>query len=354
MRIGHTAPLDAGKLIVQTLGDRADLIVADDDLLIALGQLADGRDHCGGSGAPGLLQSTVLGSLEKLLGGDTALLHLIAPVLQQLDAGAAGDAGQHGAIQIGGKDLAGHLEHDIHGADLLDILAVDAVQPQNLAVPLGLGPVAGPQGCGVVSASLGHTGTALDGADVLVLHIDLDGIQPLGIVGAHGADNDNVLAVVRAVYTQSSVQSDHKGPDIQGGVLLVGDPVSLQLDQLRDAGQSQLLRDLGQGDTLGRVIHPADVVHGAEQLDGTIVGAVSLQALKDLLGVVEHLGRRVNLEGSIGDNAGVMPSLAGVIVHDEHMIGHALAKHQSRGLGLLLQSLGAGDLDLLHLGFLLK
>ena len=98
------------------------------------------------------------------------------------------------------------------------------------------------------------------------------------------------------------------------------------------------------------VVHPADTVHGAEQLDGAVIGAVGLQALKDLLGVVEHLGRRIDLEGSIGDDAGVVPALAGVIVHDEHMIGHALAEHQSGGLGLLLQSLSAGDLDLLHNG----
>ena len=188
------------------------------------------------------------------------------------------------------------------------------------------------------------------GADVLVLHVDLDGIQPLGIVGAHGTDDDDVLAVVGAVYTQSGVQADHKGTDVQGGILLVGDPVPLQLDQLRDAGQGQILGDLGQGDTLSRVVHPADIVHGAEQLDGAVIGAVGLQALKDLLGVVEHLGRRIDLEGSIGDDAGVVPALAGVIVHDEHMIGHALAEHQSGGLGLLLQSLSAGDLDLLHNG----
>ena len=227
---------------------------------------------------------------------------------------------------------------------------MDAVQPQHLAVALLLGPVAGPERRGVVAAGLGHAGAALDGADILVLHIDLDRIQPLRIVGAHGADDDDVLAVVGAVYAQGGVQADHKGTDIQGGVLLVGDPIPLQLDQLRDASQGQLLGDLGQRDPLGGVVHPADVVHGPEQLDGAVVSAVGLQALKDLLGIVKHLGRGVDLEGGIGDDAGIVPALAGVIVHDEHMIGHALAEHQSGGLGLLLQSLSAGDLDLLHNG----
>ena len=227
---------------------------------------------------------------------------------------------------------------------------MDAVQPQHLAVTLGLGPVAGPQGGGVVAAGLGGAGAALDGADVLVLHIDLHRVQPLGVVGAHGADDDDVLAVVGAVHAQSGVQAHHKGTDVQGGVLLMGHPVLLHLDQLGDAGQGQVLGDLGQSHTLGGRVHPAHVVQGAEQLDGAVLGAVGLQTLKDLLGIVEHLGRRVDLQGGVGDDPGIVPALTGVIVHDEHMVGHALAEHQGGGVRLLFQRLRAGNFDLLHVG----
>ena len=82
MGISHAAPLDAGQLVIQLLGDLTNLVVVDDALLIALGQLADGRDDGGGAGAPGLFQSAVLGGLEELLGGDAALLNLITPILQ--------------------------------------------------------------------------------------------------------------------------------------------------------------------------------------------------------------------------------------------------------------------------------
>ena len=61
MGIGQAAPLDAGELVVQALGDRANLVVADGDLLVALGQLADGGHHGGGAGAPGLLQLAAFG-----------------------------------------------------------------------------------------------------------------------------------------------------------------------------------------------------------------------------------------------------------------------------------------------------
>ena len=231
---------------------------------------------------------------------------------------------------------------------------MDAVQPQDLGVTLLLGAVARPQGGGVVAAGLGHAGAAPNGADVLVLDIDLGGGQSLGVVGAHRADDDDILAVVGGVDAQGGVQTNDKGTDIQGGVLLIGDPLLIQLDQLSDTGQGQVFRHLGQGNALAGQVQPTHVVHGAEQLDGAVCGAVGFQTLEDLLGVMEDLGGWVDLEGGIGDDAGVMPALTLVIVHHKHVVGHILAEDQLGGVRLLLPLLGAGDLDLLHLGFLLK
>ena len=63
---------------------------------------------------------------------------------------------------------------------------------------------------------------------------------------------------------------------------------------------------------------------------------------------MQHLGGGVDLQGAIGDDAGIVPALALVIVHDEHMVGHVLAKDQSGGVRLFLQFGGAGDFDLFH------
>lgn len=113
-------------------------------------------------------------------------------------------------------------------------------------------------------------------------------------------------------------------------------------------GHGQLGGDLGQAHTLGGVVHALDVAVGAEQLDRAVGGAIGLQTLEDLLGIVQHLGGGVNLQGAIGDDAGIVPALALVIVHDEHMVGHVLAKDQSGGVRLFLQFGGAGDFDLFH------
>ena len=78
------------------------------------------------------------------------------------------------------------------------------------------------------------------------------------------------------------------------------------------------------------------VAVGPEQLDGVVGGAVGLQTLKQLLGVVEHHAGRVQGEGLIGDDAGIVPALTLGVVHQEHVVGEDLAKAQLglvRGLG---------------------
>ena len=58
------------------------------------------------------------------------------------------------------------------------------------------------------------------------------------------------------------------------------------------------------------------------------------------------------LKRAVGDNAGVVPALTGVIVHDNHVVGHGLAEHQSGGVRLLFQNSGTGDFNF-HSTFLL-
>ena len=154
--------------------------------------------------------------------------------------------------------------------------------------------------------------------------------------------------MVGAVDPQGGIRTDHEGPDIQGGALFVGDPVPLQFDQLRDAGQGQFLRNLRKAQTLGGLVHPGNVVQGPEQLDSAVGGAVSLQALEDLLRIVQDLGGGVNLQGAVRNDAGIVPALALVIVHNKHMVRHALAEHQGGGSGLFLQHRGAGNFDIYH------
>ena len=75
-------------------------------------------------------------------------------------------------------------------------------------------------------------------------------------------------------------------------------------------------------------LHTLGVLFGAEQLDGVIRRAVRLHSLEALLRIVENHTGRIHGNRCIGDNAGIMPTLFGVIVHDKHMVGKDFTKTQ--------------------------
>ena len=218
---------------------------------------------------------------------------------------------------------------------------MNAVQPEHLGVAVLLRPLPGADGGGVVAAALGVAGAALDGADVLVLHIDLHRVDSLGVVCAHRAGDDAEQVVVGGVHAQGGSGGDDEGTDIQGGARLGGHPAGLQAHELLNGGQGVLLRQGGDAHALTGGVDAPDVLHGAEELHPAVGAAVGLQALKDLLGIVEHHGGGLQGEGAVGHDAPVVPALAGGVVHDKHMVGKGLAEDQRVGIGLRLEHRGA-------------
>ncbi|MPN41001.1 hypothetical protein SDC9_188541 [bioreactor metagenome] len=49
---------------------------------------------------------------------------------------------------------------------------------------------------------------------------------------------------------------------------------------------------------------------------------------------MQHARGRADEDISVGDDVPVVPALSFVIVHDEHVVGKLLAKHQLVGIGL--------------------
>ena len=312
-------------------------------------QLLDRGDDCGGTSAEDLLQLTLAGGLHDVRNGQLALDDIIAPILQQLDAAAAGNAGQNGADGCSGVDLAVDLEHDVHAADFLNVLLLHAVQPQHLCIALLLGQLTGLDGSSIVAAALGEAGQAGGGTDVLILNVDADGVDALGVVSTGGSTDDAEDIVLGSVHAQTHIICKNEGTDVQGSTIGVGHPVALHIHQSLNSLHKILFRDLGDAQTVGGILETLCVAIRAEQLNGVIRGAVSLHALKDLLRIVEHHRGRVQREGCIGDDAGIVPALALGIIHHKHVVGKFLAEAQ---LGLVLRLLlgrsGTSDLDIQH------
>ena len=147
---------------------------------------------------------------------------------------------------------------------------------------------------------------------------------------------------------------DGEGTDVQRGALRVGDPVLLHFHNGLHGLNEVLHGDLGDAQAVLGVVHAAGVAVRAEQLDLTLSGAIGLHTLEALLSIVEHHGGGIQGDGGIGDDPGIMPALALVIVHDEHVIGENFAEPQLALVGGLgLGRRGLGDLDIQHLDTLL-
>ena len=262
---------------------------------------------------------------------------------------AAGDAGQNGADGSGGVDLAVDLEHNVHAADFLDVLLLHAVQPQHLGKALLLSQLAGLDGGSVVAAALGEAGQAGGGTDILVFHVDLHGVDALGVVGAGGSADDTEDILMAGMDAQTHIRSEDEGTDIQGGAVGVGDPVLLHFHQSLHGLDKILLGNGRNAQTVGRVLQTLGVAIGPEELDGVVHRAIGLHALEDLLGVVQDHAGGIHLEGLIGDDAGIVPALALGVVHQEHMIREVLAKAQLALVGGFgLGGCGSGDLNIQH------
>ena len=142
---------------------------------------------------------------------------------------------------------------------------------------------------------------------------------------------------------------DGVGTDVEGRALGTGHPVLLHLHDGLHGLDEVLLGDAGDAEALVGVVHPAGVAVRAEELDLVLRGAVGLHALEALLGVVEHHGGGVQGQRPVGDDAGVVPALSLVIVHDEHVVGEDFAEAQLALVdGFGLGGRGFGDLDIQH------
>src|SRR3546814_10513029 len=85
---------------------------------------------------------------------------------------------------------------------------------------------------------------------------------------------------------------------IQALVFARGHPRAVDGDQLAQRLQEVRGRKLGKGQTPGAPLHPPRILVGPEGVDRAVLVAIRLDALEDLLAVVQHRGRRVEGDGS--------------------------------------------------------
>src|SRR6478735_8241178 len=154
-------------------------------------ELTDGRDHRGGAAGEDLGDVTAGDALAPLVDGELPLLDLVTHLASELDDAGAGDALEDGA-GLGGDDVAvGVHEVHVHAAELLDVLALLAVEEDDLVAAVGGRLLLGDQRAGVVAARLGRAHAAATGAGVLLGEPQRDRLHAALEVGARGVGDDH-------------------------------------------------------------------------------------------------------------------------------------------------------------------
>ena len=89
-----------------------------------------------------------------------------------------------------------------------------AVEPEYLRITFFVGDFAGQKAGGVVPRGFGKAHAAFNGADIFVFHIDLNGFQAFGIVGAYRR-KDHAIDIFRgSFYADVRIVGENERTDI--------------------------------------------------------------------------------------------------------------------------------------------
>ena len=211
----NAAVLDTGDRVIQPLRQLADAAFVDHDALALVAQLANRRDHRCGARAPHLDQTPAVSGIVDLVDTDLPLGHGETPIPQEGQRGISRYAGENRAAERRRDHLVADAQHDVHGANFVEVAAVYAVEPQHLREAGTMRLLGSQQACGVVAGRLGRTGAAIHGADVLIRDQDPHRIDALGVVSADRGEKDVEQVVIGRAHTQECFGRNDHGTKVE-------------------------------------------------------------------------------------------------------------------------------------------
>src|SRR5690606_5367966 len=163
--VGHPTVLDAGERLTQRQRDAVLHLGHPDAERVRL-DLRDGRDDRRRAARERLDDLARLHAVAPLGDRDGTLLDRVAAVAPQLQDRVERDALED-RIRVGRDEaVVARDEHDVHAAELFEVLALLGVEEQHLLAAVLVGLLLGHEGCRVVAARLGLAHAAVPGARV--------------------------------------------------------------------------------------------------------------------------------------------------------------------------------------------
>ena len=238
-------------------------------------------------------------------------------------------------MALGDPERVAVNEQDVGATGLLDVGAGLGVQVEIVGIALGVGLDGGLEAHGVVQAGLDVAGAVRCGA-VVVGDAQLDGLEATLVVGAHRRHEDAEGVLGRGGDADDVAGADHERADVERGAGAKGrNPRGVGLDDLLDGLNEAVLGEGRHLEALGGVEHALGVLVRTEADDVAALGGVGLEALEDLLAVVEDAAALGDVHGVVGGQAALVP-LAVLPVGLVAVVGLHVAEAKAAPVQILL------------------
>ncbi len=243
---------------------------------------------------------------------------------------------------LGGDDGAVvEDEEDVHSAEFLEPAVLDGVEEDHLVAAVLERLLLGQQARGAVTARLRRAGAPGRGTDVVLRQPQRDWPEGAGEVVAGGAGDDDKAGRVAGTDAKGDLVGEDEGPQVQRGPLPVRHPNAVGLHQELAGLDEHVLRQLRQSHAPAGARHTCGVALGPKQCNAAARLPIGLQALKDLLRVVQNNGSGMQLERFDSLHACVVPAGIARPPQGHHVVRETRPKAGSaRGPARICESTG--------------
>ena len=198
-------------------------------------------------------------------------------------------------------------EQNVGATRLFNIGAALGIEVQVLGIASCVGLDTGLDAHGVVQAGLDVAGAMRSSAVILG---DAQGNSRVAAleVRADRRDQNAELVLGGRGNANDDTRGDHERTDVQRGARAERrNPSGVRLNDFLNGLYELVLRERGHAQALGGIAHALGVQVGTEADDVAVLGSVCLQALEDLLTVMENARALGQLDGMIGGQAALFP-----------------------------------------------
>ncbi|MNF93809.1 hypothetical protein D3C84_765000 [compost metagenome] len=153
-------------------------------------------------------------------------------------------------------------------------------------------------------------------------------IQPFAVVSADRRQNNHEHVFQGRRYAECRFRCNDVWTNVERSARFRWNPLAVNIDERAKRFAGNFRIDRGNAQTLVGAVKTLPVLIRAEQYDTVVVCTVRFKAFENRLAVVEHFGSWIKRNILVRNDASIVPALACIVIHNEHVIGVRFAEYE--------------------------